>query len=350
MLGIRLISEAVTDSTESEALSHDSDAISIYSCSWGPQDNGQYVDGPGPLARMAIEESAISGRGGKGCVYVWAAGNGASRYDDSCAYDGYASMPEVMAIGALARDGDIADYSEDCAALFGVAPSSGRGSAITTTDVPRSSSLTSPKCRSDFGGTSAAAPFAAGVAALILQANPDLTSRDVQRVIAASATKIHDTDSSWSTNAAGVSHSNKYGFGLVNAEKAIALAQNTTTLSDVSFEVQQIAQSIPFSRTLITEIAVDCTDFVVEKAVVTVSIAYPSRSNLSFMLTSPAGTEAHVRGRRYDTHSPNLDNWSFTFLTMWGESAVGVWKFSISTTSSLNTGTLSKLNLNLIGH
>lgn len=349
LAGIRLISEAVTDATESEALSHHSDVVSVYSCSWGPYDNGEFVDGPGPLSRMAIEESAKYGRGGKGCVYVWAAGNGASRYDDSCAYDGYASMPEVMAIGALARDGSLADYSEDCAALFAVAPSSGHGSAITTTDVPYTSKISSPTCRHDFGGTSAAAPFVTGVAALVLQSNPSLTSRDVQRVIATSATKIKIDDPSWTTNAAGIAHSNKYGFGLINADKAITLAQNTETLVDTSYDTNELHVMMPMiiSNSVTVEINVN-ESFIIERAVATVSVIIRSRSNLTFALISPSGTTSYVRARKYDTHGQNLDNWPFTFLTMWGETVRGIWKFRVF--STIEGGVLNKLHLNFIGH
>lgn len=54
--------------------------IDIYSASWGPEDDGKTFDGPGPLAREAFYYGTKLGRGGKGSIFVWASGNGGSRY------------------------------------------------------------------------------------------------------------------------------------------------------------------------------------------------------------------------------------------------------------------------------
>ena len=74
---------------------------------------------------------------------------------------------------------------------------------------------------SDMSGTSSAAPIVSGVIALMLQANPRLGWRDVQDVLVRSSTKVDSTDTSWATNAAGLSHSYKYGFGRVDALAAV---------------------------------------------------------------------------------------------------------------------------------
>jgi len=72
------------------ALSFNRDHIDIYSASWGPADNGETVDGPGPLALRALREGVELGRDGKGSIFVWASGNG-GKYNDSCNCDGYTS-------------------------------------------------------------------------------------------------------------------------------------------------------------------------------------------------------------------------------------------------------------------
>ena len=46
----------VTDLVEATALSYNRDYIDIYSASWGPDDDGKTVDGPGFLALKAIED------------------------------------------------------------------------------------------------------------------------------------------------------------------------------------------------------------------------------------------------------------------------------------------------------
>ena len=55
------------------------------------------------------------GRGGKGSIFVWAAGNGGDNYD-SCAADGYVNSIYTIAIGSAASDGSPAYYDEMCSA------------------------------------------------------------------------------------------------------------------------------------------------------------------------------------------------------------------------------------------
>jgi hypothetical protein len=54
--GIRMLDGEVTDLVEATALSYNRDYIDIYSASWGPDDDGKTVDGPGFLALKAIED------------------------------------------------------------------------------------------------------------------------------------------------------------------------------------------------------------------------------------------------------------------------------------------------------
>ena len=54
--GIRMLDGDVTDSVEAHSLSFNRDHIDIYSASWGPDDNGEVVDGPGPLTKKAFAD------------------------------------------------------------------------------------------------------------------------------------------------------------------------------------------------------------------------------------------------------------------------------------------------------
>jgi hypothetical protein len=83
---------------------------------------------------------------------------------------------------------------------------------------------------STFGGTSSACPVVAGVAALILSANPDLTAQEVKRLLQETADKIVDRDpdpqlgmrlGTYDTNG----HSQWFGYGKVNAFKAVQAAK-----------------------------------------------------------------------------------------------------------------------------
>jgi hypothetical protein len=66
----------VTDAVEAASLSHNFQHIDIYSSSWGPEDDGRTLDGPGTLAKLAFENGIKKGRNGKGSIFIWASGNG----------------------------------------------------------------------------------------------------------------------------------------------------------------------------------------------------------------------------------------------------------------------------------
>ena len=61
----------------------------------------------------------VQGRGGKGSIYVWAAGNG-GEYHDSCAADGYVNSIYTIAVGSADQNGHQADYDESCTAKIAV--------------------------------------------------------------------------------------------------------------------------------------------------------------------------------------------------------------------------------------
>ena len=56
--------------------------VCISHSSWGPNDDGKTVDGPGKLAFRAFKNGITRGRQGKGSIFVWASGNG-GRYRDN---------------------------------------------------------------------------------------------------------------------------------------------------------------------------------------------------------------------------------------------------------------------------
>ncbi|MBK6901386.1 MAG: S8 family serine peptidase [Saprospirales bacterium] len=69
-----------------------------------------------------------------------------------------------------------------------------------------------------FGGTSGATPIVAGICALMLSVNPDLTSREVKQILKDTADKV----GSPSEYVNG--HSLRFGYGRVNADRAVAEA------------------------------------------------------------------------------------------------------------------------------
>jgi neuroendocrine convertase, putative (fragment) len=159
-----LLDGRVSDVVEALAVSHNLDHIDIYSASWGPQDDGETVDGPKTLAVEALIKGVTYGRKGKGAIYVWASGNGGGK-GDNCNCDGYASSIYTLSIGSATEKGTFPWYGEKCASTLAVTWSSGDSldRRISTIDLKNG-------CTTDFTGTSASAPVAAGIFALVLEA------------------------------------------------------------------------------------------------------------------------------------------------------------------------------------
>jgi len=348
--GIRLIADFTTDTQEALGLSFRSDLNHIYSNSWGPNDDGRRLERPGRLTTKAMEDSVTNGRGGKGVIYVWAGGNGRSA-GDNCNYDGYANSRFTLTIGATDHQGKQAYYSENCAALFASAPSSGSGKSITTTDLLGSAGTAVTDCTSTFGGTSAAAPLVAGIVALILQANPNLGWRDVQQIFVNTSRMTDSTDSDWVVNGGGYHHNHKYGFGLVDSYAAVQMAREHTNLpawkvssSAVSSVGKPVTPFAPISDVIqINDI------LTVESVEITVTVQHPSRGHLHVTLISPSGT-ASVLQEVHNDYTANIDGWNYTTVRSWGENSVGAWTLKIEDKVSGSGGTFTSWQLHVYGH
>lgn len=129
--GIRILSKLITDADEAVAMNYAYQHNQIYSCSWGPPDDGKSMDAPGILIKKAMVNAVQNGRGGKGSIYVFASGNGASQ-EDNCNFDGYTNSIYSITVGAIDRKGLHPYYSEKCSAQLVVTYSSGSGDAIVS--------------------------------------------------------------------------------------------------------------------------------------------------------------------------------------------------------------------------
>jgi len=367
LAGIRLISAVTTDQQEANGLTYKPQNISIYSNSWGPNDDGLTLEGPGPLTRAAMSNAVQTGRGGLGSVYVWAAGNGLDANDNSN-YDGYANSRYTIAVAAVDNRGKQSWYSEPGANILVAAPSSGgtattAGAGITTTDrtgadgynvsaTASPGNLSDRNYTNDFGGTSSAAPLVSGVVALMLEANPNLSWRDVQHVLANSARRNDPTDAGWGQNGAGKWVNSKYGFGVVDATAAVNLAKTWTTVGpevSATSGTITVGQSIPDNNaTGITSSFTLGADIRIESVEIVFSATHASRGNLQVVLTSPSGTQSVLAEKHSDTGA-NYSGWTFSTVRDWGESSRGTWTLTVSDRTAGTTGTFGSWAMNVYG-
>ncbi|KAI5304654.1 pheromone processing endoprotease, partial [Ascosphaera pollenicola] len=109
--GIRILSTPITEEDEAASINYAFQDNQIYSCSWGPVDDGTTMDEPGLLIRRAIVNGIQRGRRGKGSIFVFAAGNGAAN-EDNCNFDGYTNSIYSITVGAIDREDKHPYYSE----------------------------------------------------------------------------------------------------------------------------------------------------------------------------------------------------------------------------------------------
>lgn len=129
--GIRILSKQISDVDEAVAMNYAYQDNQIYSCSWGPPDDGEAMDAPGILIQRALVKGVQKGRQGKGSIFVFASGNGAAS-DDNCNFDGYTNSIYSITTGAIDRTGKHPYYAESCAAQMVVTYSSGSGDSIVS--------------------------------------------------------------------------------------------------------------------------------------------------------------------------------------------------------------------------
>ena len=355
--GHRLIACGFSDSTSADALSYHNGGIDIYSNSWGPFDSGNILDGPGPITIAAIEDSIYNGRSGLGNIYTWAAGNGLDA-DDNSNYDGYSNIRYSIAVAAISHYGEQSWYSEPGANILVTAHSNGgipQGNyeGITTTDITGSGGYDGGDVTHDFGGTSSATPLVSGVIALVLEANPDLTWRDVQNILVHSSRKNDANDSSWNMNGAGHDVSHKFGFGAVDAGAAVSLAHNWSSSgeeSNASFGPYTPNTGIDNGPSTWTEFNLSVpVDLRLESIDVIVDITHGARGELDIVLQSPSGHESWLAEEHNDNNA-DYSNWRFGTVQHWDESSQGEWKLKVrDAVSGSNSGTVNSWEVILHG-
>ena len=346
----------------------------VISCSWGPPDGAwwdkndsqhhQKIALPAST-RLAIDYATQKGRNGKGCVILFAAGNGNESIDN----DGYASYEKVMAVTACNDRGKRSVYSDYGKAAWCAFPSSDFGhqpfnhpdpltNGIWTTDRigragynpdeqghPAGDSLFN--YTNSFGGTSSACPGAAGVAALVLSVNPDLKWLEVKELLKQACDKIDPQQGKYDSKG----HSPKYGYGRLNALTAVNLAKpqpkNIVTISrrfDAPiFDRQTVSFTLDvMEKTPVESLTVDVNILHTFIGDLIITLIPPSEMNMKeLVLHSRAGGATKNLKQRYDAiTTPALDEYS-------GKSCKGTWTLKIEDAAAQDFGTLVSFGLHL---
>lgn len=249
--------------------------------SWGPTDNACIYQSPSELEAEAILFSVIgkqdssAARNGKGAILLFASGNGGENCNkatgvtddlkkrivqDQASMDGGGNNRYVIAVAALGRNeiNSKAVYAEPGVNILLAAPAGDycttNPPTLVTTDLSgergynktgSANETTNLNYTACMNGTSGATPVVAGVAALMLQANPNLTWRDVRAILAKTASQNDSNNTNnleakenWQTNTVSQLKVHRYyGYGMVNAAAAVALAKTWVNLpSEKSLE------------------------------------------------------------------------------------------------------------------
>nr|WP_260416210.1 calcium-binding protein [Pseudomonas cichorii] len=328
--------------------------------------------------RQALQE----GRDGLGTVIVTGGGNDREKGGNTN-YSNVSNSRSSIIVGAINATTDLG------ALQFGGKPFSSPGASILVSapgsNVTSTSRLVQNDNGSTFGadtsvsqGTSFAAPIVSGIVALMLEANPELGYRDVQQILAISARKVADPDTSWQENGSqnwnggGMHVSHDYGYGEVDARAAVRLAEtwNTQQAYGNEFSLNQPLDSGTLNRAITDgqgagishSLTVGNAGISVEHVEVKVSLTHSRPGDLILKLISPSGTESILMNRpgkapgsaasdrgNADFAGSSTLNYVFDTALLRGETAQGNWTLQVIDTVTGDTGTLNSWSMNVYG-
>jgi subtilisin family serine protease len=368
---------------------------SVISCSWGPA--AVYF----PLSlrqRAALTRAATQGRQGKGCVIVFAAGN-ANRPISGTIFEkgwsnnllkgptewlgGFTIHPDAIAVSACTSLGKKSAYSNWGTNVSVCAPSNNAppgmwfektgyistapevtaslpGLGMFSADLVGELGYESGDFVRTFGGTSSACPVVAGVAALVLSVNPDLTASEVKRLLQETADKIVDRDAdpqlgmrlgTYDTNG----HSQWFGYGKVNAFKAVQAAKQKIAQRSQS-GVRRLqgrnstSVAIPDDNPQGITSAISLTDSAsVREIKVTVNIEHDFLGDIEVSLKAPTGQIVLLQNRTLGSRTQLQATYSVettpTLKQLLNRSATGVWQLQVVDYAPMDTGTLKSWEL-----
>ena len=400
----------ISDSKLITALNYMSDKVDVISNSWGISPVGIWEN---EVLNTITTLAETGGRRGKGIVFLWASGNencpidyssnieipytsGVQQLaDGSLVWVGVETsqefihnlvgLPGVMHIAALASNAQRSHYSNYGPGITLCAPSSNvhtyyrmevEGLGITTT-TGQNEGVTN-----FFGGTSSATPLVAGIAALVISANQELSAQEVISILNQTASKDlnleeypktlptdFDSDTSWDVSPVAPFDNGSFndvdlpdgtwspwfGHGKVNALEAVreALARISGNNTQTTFaETSEPSLSIPDNNSEgIFDIITCATEGELASISISVDITHTYIGDLILTLTAPSGKEVVLQSRNGGSTNNLQKTFNFsntsTLLALVGESMVGEWKLTVKDAANVDTGSLNSWSLEI---
>lgn len=341
--------------------------IAITNNSWGT-----YFD------RETIYEDILASgtstlRDGKGRIYVFAAGNDRDYYHGNSNISYITNNRYVVAVAALKHDNTHASYSSPGGNIlisgysgdyYQTTPTIGTttiaGTASNTGDI-NTKTTWSDDAKKNYtfimNGTSAASPTVAGSIALVLEACPDLTWRDVKHLLAKHGKQVDTTNEGWVENGAGLWYSSDYGYGLVNPKEMIAECSSDTYTNLGTLQTAEVTETVnaalPDQYALTVSGINVSQNFKVEWVELTIDATHPQPSDYSIYLTSPSGTTTHVVDWTRVDGDWMSGGYRFGVAAFMDEESSGEWTVDIvdyDINSEGLSGTVKSVKLKLYGH
>ena len=293
---------------------------------------------PAPAEVTELNSSAAAGT-----IHVFSAGNYRGEPIEDANKMDLQGESNAICIAASGSDKKFAHYSNFGANIDAAAPSNsgnaGAFAGVLTTDRmggagynrAAQDSYPDDNYTSIFGGTSSSAPAASGVFALAKQANPNMDVRFLRHLLARTCVKVDPTDSTfeggWVTNAAGFSHNQNYGFGVIDAAALTTQARlygGVTPLTTQTTGTVAVNQSIPdFDADGVERTFILGSGLPLEDVLVTINATHTYRGDLEAYLVSPTGTASRLMIAAADA-TDNL-SWQFRTNQFWGVNPAGTW-------------------------
>ena len=329
-------------------------------------------------------------------VYVTAVGNdyissaascgGSGNYRGNGNLDQWKSYPYAVVVGASNSQGESASYSAPSANIWITAPggdsdglgilspdlegcANGYAVSASTNLFDKNSNGLNSNCNyvmETTVGTSFASPIVTGAVALITEANPSLTWRDIKHILASTAIKIDPTDPGWVTNGAGFHFHSFFGFGQLDIEAAVNMAvtkpfdllnmketiNSYDSITHSAYRTNVTNTPIPDNNAtgISSTLNVDLHDLVIEHVQVKVNIGHSASQDLEIKLTSPSGRSAVLMASNSNINEAGLSSVTLGANVFYGERSKGNWTLTVADKVLSDTGTLGRWSVRITGH